>query len=114
MQGNCSCNSNSRVYRGKEQGGVGNGEVEIEVTVNRVHDLVRLPRAVIAVATVYQSNAYRIDFNIRGKVVQATMRLEELRRWKPRFVIAPSPTNNPVDASLSLSLLSIFELPYLR
>lgn len=68
------------MYRGKEQGGVGNGEVEIEVTVNRVHDLVRLPRAVIAVATVYQSNAYRIDFNIRGKVVQATMRFEELRR----------------------------------
>lgn len=54
--------------------------MEIEVTVNRVHDLVRLPRAVIAVATVYQSNAYRIDFNIRGKMVQATMRLEELRR----------------------------------
>lgn len=83
MQGNCSCNCNSRAYRGKEQlGGVGKGEVgmEIEVTVNRAHDLVRLPRAVIAVATVYQSNAYRIDFNIRGKVVQATMRLEELRR----------------------------------
>ena len=34
-------------------------------------------RAVIAVATVYQSNAYRIDFNIYATKVQAAMRREE-------------------------------------